>query len=103
MKQQLRMMTVAATALVAAASFAMTTQHASAQNWCRGYGGSTVGANYCYYYTKEQCEAAASGEGGTCALDPTVAAQATQPGEPSQAYAKYLPKPAHHKAKRAMH
>ena len=103
MKQQLRMTIVAATALVAAASFAMTTQRASAQEWCRGSGGGTVGANYCYYYTKEQCQAALSGTAGTCARDPFAAqsAQATQPGQPSQAYAKYLPK--HHKAKKPVH
>ncbi len=104
MKPQLRMLTVGAVTLAAAVSFAMTTQSASAQNWCRGYSGSTVGANYCEYYTKEQCEAAASGGGGTCSENPFAAqtAQTKQPGQPSEAYAKYLPAPKH-KVKKAIH
>jgi hypothetical protein len=94
MKQQLRMMTVAATALVMAASFAMTMQSASAEEWCLG--GSTVGTQYCEYTTMAQCQAAASGFVGTCARNPFAAESARS------AYA-FQPKPAPHKAKKPVH
>ncbi len=103
MNPQWRMMTVAGAALAAAVSFAMTTQSASAQEWCLG--GATVGANYCEYYTQEQCQAAAANHAGMCTRNPFAAqtAQTKQPGQPSEAYAKYVPAPKHQKVKKAIH
>jgi len=43
-------------------------------------------------FTQDQCYAMNSGRAGTCDVNPFPATPA------SQAYAKYLPKPAHHKA-----
>ncbi len=78
------MVTIAATALIAAASFAATMQGASASDeWCLG--GATVGANRCEYATKEQCQAAAGYYGSVCSHNPFPAK-----ASPGNAYAEFL-------------
>lgn len=97
MKQQSRL-TALAVATFVAASFVMTMQ-ASAEEWCRGYPGSTPGASRCEFSTREQCMATASGVGGTCDLNPFPTAQTSHP---SEAFA-YQPRPAHRKTKQPAH
>lgn len=90
MKQSMRTMTVAATALVAIASFALTIQSASAEDICRT--DVTSGVRGCGFASLEQCQAMSSGRGGTCAPNPFPAQAST-----SSAYA-FHPAPKHLKS-----
>ena len=75
----MRRTTLLGLAAITAASF-LNLAPASAQQggyplypWCAYYGGRGGGTN-CYFSTWEQCRAAASGNGGYCAVNPFYAA-----------------------------
>jgi hypothetical protein len=52
-------------AIVLAAAFG-DTANADPYRWCAEYGGGRGGGTNCYFVTLQQCQAAASGNGGFC-------------------------------------
>ena len=53
-------------AIVLAAAFGDTARAADPYRWCAEYGGGRGGGTNCYFVTLQQCQAAASGNGGFC-------------------------------------
>ena len=81
-----------ATAIAAAAIFgALTTSGASAGEFCRQ--DVTGHMLSCSYSSMEQCQAMSAGIGGDCFRDPSLG-NASNPGNPSDAYA-HAPKTPH--------
>jgi hypothetical protein len=75
MKQLLKMTTASTAALFALGLVAMTMPTASAEDFCRTEAASQMRG--CGFASLEQCQAMASGRGGTCAPNPFPATAST--------------------------
>jgi hypothetical protein len=52
-----------------------STAHADPYKWCADYGTSSDNGTNCYFLTRQQCQAAISGNGGFCRPNPFYTGQ----------------------------